>query len=54
MTPMEIALLTNAALDIITMLQKSGAQDAITADNLDDKLARRQSEVDAIDKLVNA
>jgi hypothetical protein len=51
MTPTEITLLTNAALDMIIALQKVGI--AITPDNLDAKIAERQAEIDALAAQVN-
>ena len=51
-TPTDIALLTNAALDFLVVINKI-APDAITPENIDDKVARRQAEIDALEKKVN-
>jgi hypothetical protein len=51
MTATEIALLTNAALDMIISLRKLGAD--ITPENLDARIAERQAEIDALAKEID-
>jgi len=51
MSPMEIAALTNAALDVLAALRQNGVE--ITSDNIDRRIAERQAEVDELDRKVN-
>jgi hypothetical protein len=51
MTPMEIAALTNAAIDILATLKQNGVE--VTPDNIDQRIAERQAEVDELDRKVN-
>jgi ABC-type phosphate transport system auxiliary subunit len=43
--------LTNAGLDILAALRKNGVE--ITSDNIDDHIAKREAEVDALNAKVN-
>ena len=48
----EIAVMTNAIIDLIITLKKVGV--TITPENIFDKVAERQAEVDELDKKVNS
>ena len=51
MSPVEIAMLTNAALDVLATLKQNGV--TITEANIDERIAQRQAEIDVLDKKVN-
>jgi hypothetical protein len=51
MTPTEIAMLTNAGLDILAALRQNGVE--ITSKNIDERVAQRQAEADEIDRRIN-
>lgn len=52
MTPTEIAVLTNVALDLLVALKKVGIK--ITPENIDDHIAQAQAQADAIEEKINA
>lgn len=52
MTATEIAVMTNAVIDLIITLKKVGV--TITPENIFDKVTERQAEIDALDKKVNS
>jgi hypothetical protein len=51
LTPTDVALILNLALDIINAIKKAAPE--ITPNNIDDALAKRQAEIDALDQQVN-